>query len=343
MLVPMKILPQNIASFIKNPPTAILGVLIYGPDSGLVSENLRLLSQAIVDDIHDPFRVAELSYDSIKDSPALLADELASLSLTGGRRVVRVKDAPASLPTAVQKILENMTGDSLLLITSGELPPTSSLRKFVENAKHLAALPCYKEEGAAIHHVISSHLKQHGFTYDAAVLPLLADFLAGDRLVIMQEVDKLMLYMGTSSHVSADDVLACVGEPLEVSLDAMCADIASGKTADIQVELSRLYRENTSPITIIRAISRYFLRLHQAKMLVVNGTPAAQAIQSLKPPVFFKQVPLFTQQLHKWTPEKLMHAIRSLAQLEAECKKTGQPAQLLCSRLVVLLAHSANR
>lgn len=336
----MKITPANITSFLNNPPASTLGVLIYGPDSGLISETLRLLSQKIVKDIHDPFLVTELPYDKIKDNPSLLADELASLSLMGGRRLIRIKGATASIPSAISNLLQNPIGDALVIITSGELPPSSSLRKLFETTNHLAALPCYKDEGAGLRSIIAARLKQHGFSTDVDVLALLSDLLAGDRLVILQEVDKLMLYMGDNMHIKTEDVLASMGEPLEVSLDALCMDIASGKTAAVQAQIDRLYRENTSPVTIIRAVSRYFMRLYNVKAQVTAGTAISSAIQTLKPPVFFKQIPLFTQQIHRWPIEKLTHAIRSLAHLEAECKKSGQPASLLCSRLMILLAYS---
>lgn len=339
----MKIPTNDIVAFLKKPPSSIRGVLIYGPDSGLVSEHLRELSLSIVEDIHDPFRVAELPYDRIKEDAALLADELAALSMMGGRRLIRVRDAAVSLPASLEKILLDPIGDSLLIITSGELPPASSLRRLFESAKHLAALPCYKDEAAGIRTVINNRLRQHGFSCDGETLPLLAELLAGDRMVILQEIDKLMLYMGNTNYIKASDVLACMGEPLEVSLDSMCSDIASGKTAAVQAQIERLYKENTSPITIIRAVSRYFMRLYQVKSMIAAGTPAPQAIQGLKPPLFFKHVPLFSQQVHKWPMEKLIYAIGVLAHLEAQCKKTGQPASLLCSRLMISLAHTASR
>lgn len=339
----MKIPPNDIASFLKKPPAAIRGVLIYGPDSGLVSENMRLLSQAIVEDIHDPFRVAELSYDAVKESPPLFADELASLNLLGGRRLVRVRDAVVSLPPAIEKICAAPPGDSFFIITSGELPPTSSLRKSFEAASHLAALPCYKDEGAGIRSVIGGRFKAQGFSCDPQVLSQLEGLLAGDRLVILQEVDKLMLYMGDERHITAEDVEACMGEPLEVSLDMLCSDIASGRTALVQGQIEQLYRENIAAITIIRAVSRYVMRLHSVKAAIAGGVTTSQAIQALRPPVFFKQVPLFTAQVGKWPEAMLMQALASLAHLEAECKKTGMPAQLLCSRLMLLLAYRVEK
>ena len=82
-----------LARFRTAPDPAIRALLVYGPDQGLVRERATDLARAIVPDLRDPFRVAELSGASLAADPALLADEAQALSLTGGRRVLRVKEA----------------------------------------------------------------------------------------------------------------------------------------------------------------------------------------------------------------------------------------------------------
>ena len=65
-------------------------------DSGLVDARFKQASLAIVSDLKDPFCVAELSAERLKDDPASLFDEAAAQSLTGGRRIVRIKEVTDS-------------------------------------------------------------------------------------------------------------------------------------------------------------------------------------------------------------------------------------------------------
>jgi len=60
-------------------------VLFYGDDAGLIRARARAMTVAVAGALDDPFRVAELDREDI----ARLPDEAATLSLTGGRRVVR--------------------------------------------------------------------------------------------------------------------------------------------------------------------------------------------------------------------------------------------------------------
>lgn len=94
-------------SFAAKPDPKIRAVLIYGPDAGLVRERLNIMTKAVAGAVDDPFRVIEFTADVLSDDPARLPDEAAAMALTGGRRVVRIRDAgdstaicsPSSSPT----------------------------------------------------------------------------------------------------------------------------------------------------------------------------------------------------------------------------------------------------
>ena len=60
---------------------------------GLVKEHAEKIARAICPELGGGFRVAELDADTLAHDPARLNDEAASLSLMGGRRLVRVHDA----------------------------------------------------------------------------------------------------------------------------------------------------------------------------------------------------------------------------------------------------------
>ncbi|GER02410.1 hypothetical protein JCM17846_00920 [Iodidimonas nitroreducens] len=68
----------------------IRGVLLYGPDEGMGREYADAIGRQIVDDLADPFRVARLGPDMVKATGSILADEMAALSMIGGRRLIRL-------------------------------------------------------------------------------------------------------------------------------------------------------------------------------------------------------------------------------------------------------------
>lgn len=339
----MKLSGAKAESFLKAPDAAMRAILVFGPDNGLVRERVTRLIKGVVPDVNDPFRVAELSPAILKDDPARLADEAAAMALTGGRRVVVVRDAGDTVSSLFQGFLTNPMGDALMVVEAGELGPRSSLRKLFEGADNAAALASYGDEGGSLAHVIQEELKAAGLTPEPDALAFLMENLGGDRRLTRAELQKLALYMGAPGRVRLEDALACIGDTASLSMDDLALATADGDHATAQRVLDRLFREGTHAVAVLRALSRHFQRLHFAAGLMAQGKSADAAMGSLKPPVIFKAADRFRRQLGRWPADRVGRALEVLIETEAECKTTGMPAEELCSRAVMQLARAAGR
>ncbi len=339
----MKLSGAKIEAFLKAPDPRQRVILVYGPDSGLVRERVERLARTVLADLKDPFRVADLTPAALKDDPARLADECAALALTGGRRVVLVRDAGDALSSLFQGFLTDPRGDALVVAEGGDLGPRSSLRKLFEGADNAVALPCYGDEGGSLHQVIVDELKSHGLTPEPDALAHLMDHLGGDRRLTRAELQKLALYMGAPGRVRLEDAAACVGDTAALSLDDLAMSAAEGDHATAQRVLDRLFREGGNPVTVLRSLARHFQRLHLAAGLVAQGKSVDQALSALKPPVIFKMADRVRRQIGRWPVERVGRALELLIEAEADCKSTGMPAEELCSRAVMQLARAAGR
>ena len=105
--------------------------------------------------------------------------------------------------------------------------------------------------------------------------------------------------------------------------------------------VERATSEGMSPIAILRAAQRHFGRLHLANCRVAAGDSPENVMASLRPPVFFKVKPRFRRQLDRWRTDRITDALERLATTEAECKRTGMPAESLCSRTLLQIASLA--
>src|SRR5208282_5863766 len=92
-------------SFLRAPDFGLLAVLLYGPDSGLVRERALDLARSVVLDLTDPFRTVEITANALIEDPARLGDEVAAIAMTGGRRVVIVREAGDSLSSVLADFL----------------------------------------------------------------------------------------------------------------------------------------------------------------------------------------------------------------------------------------------
>src|SRR5262249_15635935 len=142
----MKLAARDLARFLRSPEQGANAVLLYGPDQGLVRERAGEIVARVAGDPKDPFRVAELTAAQLKEDPVRLSDEAAALSLTGGRRVLRLREASDSLAGPLAELLEDSEPAAFLVVEAGELATRSSLRTLFERLPKAAAIACYLDD-----------------------------------------------------------------------------------------------------------------------------------------------------------------------------------------------------
>ena len=333
----MKIPPATSDAFVLKPNPACHAVLLYGPDAGLVSMRAKTLHHSLMDQPNDPFRNISIDYKNIKKDPALLGEALYARSLMGGKRCITIIDAEPSLPKMLIELLKEYNGEHVCIWLAGELPAASSLRKLFENEKRLAAVACYKDDSTSIRPVILHYFKTHGMTASQEAIAFLSYHCPGDRMMVIRELEKLVLYKGNEKTIDLHDVEACINPHDELSLDVLCHAVASGNAKAMEVALAQALDEGVGAISIIRTLMYYFMRLHMVNAKINAGEPQQTAISSLRPPLFFKHAPQFKQHLFLWSEQKLTHLLSQLQELENQCKHNVVPPTILLGHFLVLL------
>ena len=339
----MKLTGKTIERFLAKPDPQIMAVLVYGVDAGLVHERANQLVRGAAGRLDDPFRVAVLSGRSLKEDPARLADEAMAMSLTGGRRAVRVEDADDDVAAILKSYLAGAATaprtDSLIVLEAEELASRSALRKLCESADQAAALPCYRDEGASLSGVIKDKLQQEGLGIAPDALSYLSVRLGGDRAVTLSELEKLALYMGGSGKtVGLADVEAAVGDSAAHAVDDLVYALSDRDMAGVERGLARSLGEGAAPISLLRAAARHFLRLQWAVGKADQGGGIEGAMRGLRPPVFFKYEDRFKSAARRWSPGGIATALERLLATEQLCKRSGSPAETLCRRVFLEIA-----
>jgi DNA polymerase-3 subunit delta len=336
----VKVPAGRIEGFVRRPDPHVRAVLLYGPDSGLVRERADTVARGVCPDQHDPFRVVDLLGSAIAKDPARLADEVASMALTGGRRLIRIRDADDGVTGAFASLFGSMpSGDSMVVVEAGDLSKGSKLRALFENADVAAPIPCYVEDEAALGETIGNMLSAHKLTVSTDARDFLASSLVGDRMVARGEIEKLVTYMGEGGRrVELEDALACIGDSGALGMDAPSWAAGDGDFAGVDRALRRLFAEGMSPVPILRSAQRHFQRLQLVVAQVERGDSVDRAVASLRPPLFFKVKNQFTGQVRRWTPAGLRQGLDRLTDAEADCKRTNMPDETICARAFFQLA-----
>ena len=338
----MKIAAGRVAAFAKRPDPKVSVALVYGPDAGAVRETSAALLGAVLDDPNDAFRRADLAGPEIARDPARLVDEFCALSMIGGRRVIRLTDAGDGVTKALEMVLDS-PGEALVVAEAGDLAPRSSLRKLCEKAGHAAALPCYVADAATVMALAAELVAEAGKTLDRDAAARLGDLLPGDRMLARREIEKLILFAGDASSLTAEHVGAVVGDGIDPALDTLTDAVLDGRAAVADATLDRLFAAGTSAVGLLRAVQRQLLRLHEAGTHCRDGLDVDAAMARLRPPVFFRQQTAFRGQLNRWPPAAATGALIRLAEAEALVKRTGIPPETVCRQTLLDLTERLRR
>lgn len=329
--------------FIGNLRSDLVAALVYGPDQGLVRERAAAVAKSVLADLNDPFRVAELDESVLEADPARLWDEAAALSMTGGRRVVRVRSANNGLAKTFERFLASPPGDALIVIEAGDLAKSGALRRVFEAAANAAAIPCYPDDGRALEDLVRGHLKSLGLSIEEGALHYAVSRLGSDRGITRSELEKLALFAMGEKSVSEAHVAAIMGDESELRMDEALDAAGEGDFSRLDKRLSQLWAAGTQPVGVLRQAMGHFQRLMAVRTEADEGGNLTAAIKKLRPPVHFSRERSVQAQASRWSLPQLEAALDILYEGEALAKTTAVPAEAACGRALLSVAALAGR
>jgi DNA polymerase-3 subunit delta len=324
--------------------------LIYGRDLGLVRERAETLAGRIADRPDDPFDCAQITDADLAAAPERLEEELAALSMLGGKRLVRLRldDASAGVEPLILEALQahldgRLNPEAFLLISAGELRKDSPLRRKAETAPACAVIACYEDAPADVGRLVRQALAPEGLGLDAEALELFVSRLPGERGIVRQEIERLALYLGPGSGASAkpEDLIDFLGVEPEASLAEAASDAFGGRPGAAQTGLRRAAAEGLAGASAVRAFSSHLARLRRIGVSVSGGTPLAAAVKAAQ--VFWKAEREVTRQARVWSLAEIERLQPQILEADIACKQTGAPDELIAERLALAIARRARR
>ncbi len=325
--------------FLKRDCTGFLVYLVFGTDLGLVSERVRALVRALVDDPNDPFQLVRLSGDEVAGDPGRLADEANTVSLFGGKRAVLLDAGARSLVPALEHQLAS-PGAAPVVVEAGGLKKDAALRKLVERAKAGVAIESYPDDEGDLGRLIEAEAAAAGLAVDPDARRALTGLLGADRLASRSEIAKLMLYAHGRSTVTLDDVEAVVSDAAALAADALVDAAFTGDLAQVETLARRvLGAGGMHPDVLLGAALRHAVFLHRAKLDMAGGASLDQVMGMGRGGIHFKRKPAVERQLKTGDAEALGRAVARLGEAMGQVRREPALAQEIAVRALWSLAR----
>jgi DNA polymerase-3 subunit delta len=325
-------------AFLKSPDRGIGAVLLYGPDAGLVTERAIGLARTVASRESPPGEIVSIEDTDLEDDSGRLAVELQTVPMFGGRKIVRTRLGRRINVLLLRPLIEQGPLAGFLIVEAGALRPDESVRPVFEAASIAAAIPCYADTEQDLGRLAADVLGAAGLHIAPGVRELLVSRLGADRILSRGEIEKLALYAHGQAEVTADDVLAIVGDASDLQLDRIPEAAASGDGVRAAIDADRALAAGDAPQAIVLATQRYFFRLHRLRAAIDGGRRPEDALRGMRPPLPPKVQDVLARQTRMWTTPRLTAAMGDIAATVAATRQTGALDDLLVERLLLRLA-----
>ncbi|MEL6641583.1 MAG: DNA polymerase III subunit delta [Pseudomonadota bacterium] len=340
----MKLSGGQARGYLKNPDQAHTGFLIYGADAMRVAAKRQEAILALVGPNGDEeMRLARIAAADLRKDPAMLTDAIKAQGFFPGHRVAFVEDATDGLAKVITTALGDwQPGDAQVVVTSGQLPAKSALRKLFEGHDNAVAIGIYDDPPSRDEIEETLHKAGLEATNRDVMDQLMALASSLDPGDFRQTIEKLGLYKrGDTDPLAVSDVLACAPQSAEVDVGDVLEVVATGQTDRLGPVLRNLYAQGVAPVTLCIGATRYFRQLH-----TVASDPggAAAGAGRLRPPVFGPRRDKIVRQASNWGRDRLERALTALTDADLQMRSAGAtPDQALMERALIRLAMMARR
>jgi DNA polymerase III subunit delta len=333
----------DVEAFIARPDLRRPVILVYGPDQGLVHERIQSLLKSANTGEGDPFALVPLEGDTIASDPGRLADEVHTIGLFGGRRLVHVRAGSRSFNEALEALLDNPPENSIVLIEAGDLKRGAPLRKLLEPAKAATVIPCYQDSERDLSRLIDKTVSEAGLSIDVDARDSLIGLIGADRLASRSELEKLTLYAKDKKRISFEDVQAVIADASSLALDDILDSAAAGDADSAVSAYAKALKAGIAPDRVINAAIWHVFNLHRLSLQVERGQSVSRVVEGEKPQIHFKRKPKFERALSRFNPASLEKMLTELGTATLTIRRTPDLAESIAERAILALAKSGRK
>lgn len=331
---------HEVARFLARPDLSEGIFLAYGPDGGLVRETAQRLIRHLSGDDPASANVTIFDGPELQADPSLLVLEAQSVSLFGGKRIIRVRNATKALVMPLTQLRDDPGGTAIVL-EADNLAPRDALRALVEAAKLGRALPCYPDTDETLMALMRETFNQAGIRIDNDVVPSLREILGNDREVTRRELEKLVLYAAASKTLTRDDVLLLCADNGALAIDAILDATGGGHAEKLEMALNRAIAANINPQQLLAMLSNHFANLRRWRTKVDAGKAPRAVLDGLRPKPHFSRTGALEQQLRLWSDHALALATERLLQATSDTRRRPALAEAALRRTTLALCMMA--
>jgi DNA polymerase III subunit delta len=301
--------------------------LIYGTNTFLLQETRKKIIEAALNEEERSFNLSTYDLEEVPVDQAV--EDAETLPFFGEKRVVVLNNAlfltteksKGKIEHNIEKLqhyIEQPSPFTVMLINVpySKLDERKKITKLLK--KHAETIEANELGEQEIREWIDHELKASSVTMSEEAKQLFLQLIGLNLTVVLNELQKLILYVGEGQTINEEIVSLLVSRSLEQNVFSLVEAVVKQDSVKALYLYRDLLQNNEEPIKILSLLAMQFRLIYHCKQLSNQGYGQQQIAQSLKVHPF--RVKLALQQSKMFGEDQLRTIMKELAEADYEMK-----------------------
>jgi len=310
--------------------------ILYGENNGIKDD----VKSRLKDNNKDAEIINFFEEDIIKNKN-ILYENIINESLFNKKKIIFIQGATDKILNEICQSLEKENSNTKIYVFSERLDKKSKLRNLFEKSKSLATIPCYEDNERTIINYILKEL--NGYKgLSGELINIIITNANRNRKVIKGELVKIKDFFD-KKILNKEELFELLNIKDNTDFDKIRDFALIGEKKKINKLLSEIELLNEDSFFYLNNINYRIIKLLEIQRISKNINSYEQTIDNLKPTIFWKDKPVYIQQLKKWNLKKLNKAAYKIGQTEVLMKKNSKLRNdILIKDLIISLSNQAS-
>ena len=304
--------------------------LFYGENQGLKTELIKNNFEKIF--LETIYRYDEKEILNDKEN---FFEGILTKSFFEDKKLIIIERATDKIKEILEDIVEKQIDGLNIILNSNTLEKKSKLRSFFEKHKQAICVPIYEDNNQTLNSIISQFFRNNKIPISQQLINILIERSRGDRKNLNNELQKIANFSLNKKSITLHEIIKLTNLADNYSASELVDYSLAKNTRKTVTIMNENNYSDEDNIIIIRTLLTKLKRLVKIYELADEKNNIDQAISAFKPPIFWKDKPLVTQQIKSWGKDKLKSLIYESNRIEYLIKKNSSVGKNILSDFII--------
>ena len=311
--------------------------LFYGENEG---QKLDTINDSFSRFTHE--NSYKYSEKDIIQNNQLFFDKIYTKSFFDSEKLILIYDISDKILGLIEETVKSDISGIKIILLAKKLEKKSKIRNFFEKNKKVLIIPFYEDTLQTLIAIGKKILIDNKISLSQENLNLIIERSQRDRINLKNELEKIVNLSKNKKKLETNDILKLTNLTKNYSASELAEScLIKNKKRTLNI-LNENIPSSEDNILILKTFLYKLKRLRKLRMHLNENNNIEKAINSFKPPIFWKDKNLIKQQIKIWEIDDINEFITRINNIEKSIKKNPQVSSLIINNMIFEKLENTN-